>query len=315
MRTGSSCWGLGALLLLTPLGCECGGVNEAPKDAASQLTTDASAPADAAVAPDSASRPDVALVDSAGMDLAAPDTALADTSVVGTDAAGVDAAQPPFDAGAGVDAGGSTAPTSCHVITQSIAQSGATSSCGFDILPAWDGFLLNVVISPRPQVYETICRVGGSGSCADSRGWFTSGDQVALCDETCDRFHAYGAGGLLLARVGCQSSFCRDYCGGYGDACGPAQDCCPGYACDTAVPATPAIRGPVPVFPAWRRGARAASIPRDSAAAATARAASAVTTSAILAATRLTAAPATASTVSATARRRRCCAMAHAWTR
>ncbi len=176
-------------------------------------------------------------------DDSAPDNAASDdvSDDVSGDAAG-------DDADAAVAGGGSTSdvadastppamtdptqPTNCATQTLTLALSGTTSACGFELPPqSIDTSTLNVYLEPRPGDRRVICRVGGSGSCNDSRGWFVTSNQVALCDLTCGQFGDY-PNGRLVAEFGCRTTFCRDRCNLLGETCGGGNNCCPGLACD-----------------------------------------------------------------------------------
>jgi len=144
---------------------------------------------------------------------------------------GGDAGTEPTDAGP--DAYDPTAPTDCVRQTVVIGRA-PTSSCGFDLPVPVDTWLINIIIALRVGADgRVVCRVGGSGSCSPSGGWFMTSDTgVALCDESCLAFEGLGAEAVVVAELGCASSFCRDACRMYGETCSGGDSCCPGYECD-----------------------------------------------------------------------------------
>lgn len=78
---------------------------------------------------------------------------------------------------------------------------------GFDLPVSIDTYLINVVIYRRlGGDGQVVCRVGGSGSCSPSGGWFTfDDDTVALCDQSCLDFERAGSEAVVVAELAAAS--------------------------------------------------------------------------------------------------------------
>jgi len=112
---------------------------------------------------------------------------------------------------------------SCQTDLILLATAGSTSSCSFAVPANVDHDLINVLMGGK------LCEQG-SHNCSSKGGWFWSGDEVALCDDTCLSWENSGA--KLYLQVGCPSESCFTPCSNAGGLCGNGDNyCCTGFKC------------------------------------------------------------------------------------
>jgi hypothetical protein len=99
--------------------------------------------------------------------------------------------------------GGST--NACEIDSYTFAVSQTTSSCGFALRDLYDPTIVNVYFSVNGS-QQPLCRHADSQGCELSGGYWWAGDEVALCDETCELLDVEG--GYFVAVRGCETEFC-----------------------------------------------------------------------------------------------------------
>jgi hypothetical protein len=100
-------------------------------------------------------------------------------------------------------AGGGT--DECEIDSYTFAVSGTTSSCGFALRDLYDQSIVNVYFSVDGS-QQPLCRHADSQGCALSGGFWWTGTELALCDETCGLLDVEG--GFFVAVRGCEADYC-----------------------------------------------------------------------------------------------------------
>ncbi len=105
-------------------------------------------------------------------------------------------------AGSSGNAGGSN---DCAIDSYTFAHSQTTSSCGFPLPDLYDQSVVTVYFTVSGS-QQPLCRHADSQGCALSGGYWWAGNEIALCDETCELLDVEG--GSFVAVRGCESEFC-----------------------------------------------------------------------------------------------------------
>lgn len=106
-------------------------------------------------------------------------------------------------AGAGGSSGGG--PSECSIDSYTFAVSQTTSSCGFALPDLYDPTITTIYFTVGGS-QQPICRHADSQGCALSDGYWWTGDEIALCDETCGLLDVEG--GSFVAERGCETEYC-----------------------------------------------------------------------------------------------------------